>query len=109
MKTILRDEVGVVEDVVELDKPRLMYLYTIYDSGAEDSAPPFCAVNDRIAKRQVIRMLVNNDMPEDYKLYKIGIFDPSIPAIMDVMLERIEFMVDLSQYKELIRKREVIK
>lgn len=100
MQHLKQDKVGAVEDVISLDKPRILYLYAIYDSQAEESAPPFCAVNDNIARRCVVRMLSESDFPDDYKLLKIGIYDPGIPAIMDVMNERIDFSLDLHHYKE---------
>lgn len=108
MKTIVKNEVGAVEDVISLDKPRLLYLYTVYDIQAEDSAPPFCAVNDAIARRQVVRMLKDVDFPDDYKLYKVGMYDPGLPAILDVMMEPIEFKLDLINYKEYLRNNKTL-
>lgn len=90
---------GDIASVASLDRPQLVYLYTLYDKVAEDSAPPFGAVNDQIAIRNVCRLLVDNLTPEDYILYKVGIYNPGVPCIDDVLMEKVPFLVSLSSYQ----------
>nr|WAE43343.1 MAG: hypothetical protein [Microviridae sp.] len=49
----------------------LVRLYTIMDRVAEDSAPPFAAVNDGVAVRQ-FRNLIREMVPAEYALYYLG-------------------------------------
>ena len=54
-------------------------LYVVHDAVAEDSGPPFQAVNDQVAKRQFAQLLEN--APEttkaDYLLFRIAEWDSS--------------------------------
>lgn len=90
---------GDIASGVGLDRPQLVYLYTLYDKVAEDSAPPFGAVNDQVAIRNTCRLLADNPMPEDYILYKVGVYNPGVPCIDDVLMEKVPFLVSLSSYQ----------
>lgn len=83
---ITKTESGIEGSEIQLDTPRLMYLYTLYDTVAQDSAAPWGAVNDFIALRQVCHILRDNLTPEDYILYKVGIYNPGIPCIDDILM-----------------------
>lgn len=54
-------------------------LYSIYDTGAQDTALVFLASNDTIARRMVMSMAVPGedffDHAEDFSLYKLGEMD----------------------------------
>lgn len=93
---------GVLDDS-QLDQPQLIYLYTLYDKVAKDSAPPFGAVNDQIAIRKVCQLLVDNPMPEDYTLYKVGIYSPGVPCIEDVLMDKIPFLSSLDTFQAAIK------
>lgn len=99
------DDSGSVSGVIETDRPRIINLYCLHDTVAGESGPIFQAVNDQIAKRSVIQLLKNSDFPQDYILFKVGFFDPSIPAIMDIEISKIDFILDLEAYKLIIKKR----
>lgn len=96
---------GDIATVPSLDRPQLMYLYTLYDKVAEDSAPPFGAVNDQVAIRNVCRLLVDNPIPEDYILYKVGIYLPGVPWIEDALMEKIPFLANLSSYQAALQEQ----
>ena len=57
-------------------------LYTIYDRVAEESAPPFAALNDAVAARMFRALMndegiVSSDL-NDYQLVKIAEYDTSL-------------------------------
>lgn len=67
-------------------------MYTIYDTVAEQGAPPFCALNDGIALRQVQKMLQEKAVkPDDYKLYRVGSW---ISSTMTVIAENPVIITD---------------
>lgn len=99
MQQVIVNKERAVSDVIQLDTPRQQYLYCIHDTLAEESGPVFCAVNHQIAVRKTRQLLSNVEIPEDYILYCIGIFDPGIPAIMDVQNEKIPFEVIKNEQK----------
>lgn len=99
MEQSLVNKEQIISDVIQLDKPRQQYLYCVYDKLADEAGPVFCAVNHHIAARKTKQLLSNVETPEDYILYCVGIFDPSIPAIMDVINERIPFEVNKHEQK----------
>jgi len=94
---------GIEGSAIPLDESRLMYLYTLYDTVAQDSGAPWGAVNDSVALRQVCHLLRDNPTPEDYVMYKVGIYNPGVPCIEDIMMERVPFHAALAAYKEKIR------
>lgn len=47
-------------------------VYTIKDTVGEMSSPPFCAVNDQVAKRQMVQLVGDTEFKEDFKLYCLG-------------------------------------
>lgn len=53
-------------------------LYTIYDRVAEDSCSPFVAKNDGVALRSLAILLKDVELTkrDEYKLYKLGSYDP---------------------------------
>lgn len=56
----------------------LMYLYTILDRVANDTAPVFESKNDSTALRSVAQMFENPDVPEnpsDYDVLCVGIVE----------------------------------
>lgn len=55
----------------------ITHLYCIYDTIAEEAGQPFTSKNDGTAIRSFFHSLVMQQASnvEDYKLYKIGIFD----------------------------------
>ena len=90
----------VVKTGVPLDRPRLQYLYCIYDKQAEEAGPVFTAVNHAIARRNTVQLLSSVSDYTEYTLYCIGVFDPGIPSIMDVEMEKISFDDAMLAYKK---------
>ena len=69
-------------------------MYTIYDRVAEESAPPFCAKNDAVARR-MFKDLLNSMATEnidDFELYYVGYYDFKV---MDVVGNGVPNLVDL--------------
>nr|WAE43913.1 MAG: nonstructural protein [Microviridae sp.] len=56
----------------------ILRLYTIMDRVAEDSAPPFTAINDGVARRQFNNLLNNSLSSDEYSLYYLGFYDTSL-------------------------------
>nr|WAE43383.1 MAG: nonstructural protein [Microviridae sp.] len=52
----------------------LVRMYTIFDKVAEDSAPPFAAVNDGVARRQFNNLIAATSTPDEYVLYYLGTY-----------------------------------
>lgn len=66
-------------------------IYTIYDNLSKDSAPPFVAVNDDVARRQVRQLIKDNR--EDFELVSCGIFDSekmTVSGMPDIYPTRVE-------------------
>lgn len=66
----------------EKDKSPIVNLYTVYDLKAGTYYPPFTSQNDDTASRSFGQMVKNPDTAfaqnaEDYRLFRIGDFDPS--------------------------------
>lgn len=79
-----------------------MNLYTIYDRQAEMSGPVFEAVNDDIAIRKTCHTLKDVVFVEDYRLYKLGSYDPRIPVITtdpELTFREIDFMHQFIAYQ----------
>lgn len=74
-------------------------VYTIKDKVAEESGPPFIAVNDGVAKRNYKDMGIPESLKDDYELYFIGYWDSiesSItPAICIVKVEDTDVKTDI--------------
>lgn len=49
-----------------------MYIYTLYDTVAEESGPLFEAINDATAARSAAHVLKDVESPDDYKLICVG-------------------------------------
>jgi len=50
-------------------------VYTIYDKVAEESGPPFTAVNDGVALRSFKEMAIIPSLQDDYELRHVGFWD----------------------------------
>jgi len=71
----------------------LVSLYTIYDRVAETSCPPFAAVNDGVALRQ-LKALLREVPPVDrgeYEVFLIGHYDEEDMRLLNVDSRRVEF------------------
>lgn len=53
----------------------LYQVYTVRDKLAEESGPPFIAVNDKVAMRQYKAMNIPDSLKNEYELLMIGYFD----------------------------------
>lgn len=75
-----------------------MTLYTVYDSAAEDSSPPFLSKNDAVAYRsytQFLSSVPKHLNPSDFKLYAIGEYDPSSMVVSPLPKPLIVEVVDV--------------
>lgn len=62
-------------------------MYSIYDRKTELYLPPFIALNQGDATRQVLNMLMGSEnmlskFPDDYDLYEVGSFNDDIGAMV---------------------------
>lgn len=60
-----------------MEQPRL---YCVFDVKSERFFPPFVVINDAVADRRFVELLVDGESvlakhPEDYRLYSVGFFD----------------------------------
>ena len=78
-------------------------IYTIYDKKAEEAGPPFVAVNDSVAVRNVCLTLSDQLYPEDYELVQIGEYDSKAMSVCSCGVYReIPFLTAFHDFKEKI-------
>ena len=53
----------------------ILNVYSVFDKVAEESGPPFTAVNDGIAKRSYNQMGIPVALQNDYSLHRIRTYD----------------------------------
>lgn len=75
-------------------------LYTIKDTVAEEAGPVFQAINDGVAIRRTIQLLIDVPDSEEYKLYRVGTFDS---FSMSVTSEE-PFEIDFKSQYSVVRK-----
>lgn len=83
----------------------LTQLYTIYDKTAERSGPLFQAVNDGVAIRNTVLILKDTLFPEDYVLYRIGIYDTALPSVtLEPTPVVVDYIISFYDYQEKLKE-----
>lgn len=74
-------------------------LYSIWDSKAEEFAPPFVAKNDKMACRMYLMSIKNIPYSDDMKLYCLGWYEPDNHAkpIHDVFEEPVQVPIEVTE------------
>ena len=75
-------------------------VYTLYDIKAEEAGPPFVALTDEVAVRNICLTLKDTLYPEDYKLMHIGIYDSHTMSLCECGVYReIDFSLDFKAFQ----------
>lgn len=80
-----------------------MKIYTIFDSVAETSFPPFVSRSDAEAIRQFKEAAKQVTYPEDFKLYRLGIYNMDsmrIESTEITMISTPNIIMEIKEHQE---------
>jgi hypothetical protein len=79
------------------------YIFSIYDNVAHIFEPPFTEKNKGTAIRRIQDLIQNNSsspyakFPDNFVLYHIGFWDPSVGGILDLEPENVITFLELTK------------